>query len=89
MSGDNGAPVIQWDRLRHEALRQRGTALLGPCIDAGCPALTCTATYTPSGVIRVIVDPACTLGDVYDLTPRIVRACLNDDGDVLFSREGS
>jgi len=90
VSGDNGAPVVQWDQLRNETLRQRGTALLGPSTDpAGCPVLTCTATYTPSGVIRVVVDPACTLGDVHDLMSRIARACLNDDGDVLFSREGS
>ena len=89
MSGDNDAPVVQWDQLRHEALRQRGTALLGPSTDpADCPTLTCTATYTPSGVIRVVVDPACTLEDVHDLMIRIAWACLNDDGEVLFSREG-
>lgn len=87
--GNTGTAAIQWDQLRDDVLRQRSTALLGPPNAAGeKPALTCTARYTSAGEILVTVDEACTLGDVHDLLVRIARACLNDDTDVLFAREG-
>jgi hypothetical protein len=84
---NNGSPV-QWGQLRTHALRQRSRALLGPSTATNAePTLSFTARYTPTGQLRVIVDQACNLADVHDLSVRIACACLDDDPDVAFSRE--
>ena len=82
----NVAPV-QWDRLRHDALRQRSGVILGPpTATTDEPTLTFTATNTPNGDIIITVGDACTLAEVYDLAVLVGNACLNDNPDVVFTR---
>jgi hypothetical protein len=83
---DNTVPV-QWERLRHEALRARSAVILGaPRATTDEPTLTCIATNTPNGDIIITVHEAATLADVHDLCVLAARACLNDDHYVTFRR---
>lgn len=81
--------VPQWRRLRHELLCRRTDQLVGSPAEADERSaiwFMVNQLPLPDGGIMVTLDSVCGLADVHDLCVRVVRACLDDDHRVAFSR---